>query len=101
VTQTDRGVYVAAIRAAAGSSTLWGAITAALLDTSVAAVNRTLKELDAAAIEQMMGGLAQMTILRRAPRLAQVAEVAAFLASDRAGAMAGTITNVTCGLVPG
>jgi hypothetical protein len=45
VTQTDRGVYVAAIRAAAGSSTLWGAIAAALLDTSVAAVNRTMKEL--------------------------------------------------------
>jgi len=27
--------------------------------------------------------------------------VAAFLASDRAGAMTGTIVNVTCGLVPG
>ena len=36
-----------------------------------------------------------------APRLAQVAEVAASLASDRAGAMTGTVTNVTCGLVPG
>lgn len=48
-----------------------------------------------------MHGLAQMTMLRRAPRLNQVADVAAFLASDRAGAMTGTIINVTCGLVPG
>jgi enoyl-[acyl-carrier-protein] reductase (NADH) len=45
--------------------------------------------------------LAEMTMLRRAPRLAQVADVAAFLASDRAGAITATITNVTCGLVPG
>jgi NAD(P)-dependent dehydrogenase (short-subunit alcohol dehydrogenase family) len=72
-----------------------------LVPEKLAAVNRTMKRLDAAAIEQMVGGLAQMTMLRRAPRLAQVAEVAAFLASDRAGAMTGTITNVTCGLVPG
>jgi len=31
--------------------------------------------------------------------LAQVAEVATFLASDRAAAMTGTIINVTAGLV--
>jgi len=43
--------------------------------------------------------LAEATMLRRAPRLTQVAEVAAFLASDRAAAMTGTIANVTCGLV--
>jgi 3-oxoacyl-[acyl-carrier protein] reductase len=40
-------------------------------------------------------------MLRRAPRLAQVADVAAFLASDRASAMTATMANVTCGLVPG
>jgi len=40
-------------------------------------------------------------MLRRSPRLAEVAEVAAFLASDRASAMTATIVNVTCGLVPG
>jgi NAD(P)-dependent dehydrogenase (short-subunit alcohol dehydrogenase family) len=43
----------------------------------------------------------EMTMLRRAPRLAQVADAASFLASDRAGAITGTIVNVTCGLVPG
>ena len=52
-------------------------------------------------LERMLEGMAQMTMLRRAPRLAQVADVAAFLASDRAAAMTGTIANVTCGLVPG
>ena len=49
-------------------------------------------------IERMLG---PMTMLRHAPRLAQVADAAAFLASDRASGMTGTITNVTCGLVPG
>ena len=49
-------------------------------------------------VERMIAGMA---MLRRAPRLAQVADVAAFLASDRASAMTATMANVTCGLVPG
>jgi NAD(P)-dependent dehydrogenase (short-subunit alcohol dehydrogenase family) len=52
--------------------------------------------MNAETIEQLIGGMAA---LRRAPRLAQVAETATFLASDRAGAITGTIVNVTCGLV--
>jgi NAD(P)-dependent dehydrogenase (short-subunit alcohol dehydrogenase family) len=47
-------------------------------------------------IEKMIAG---MSALRRAPRLADVAEVAAFLASDRAAGMTGAMTNVTSGLV--
>ncbi|MCW3065960.1 MAG: hypothetical protein JWN32_3132 [Solirubrobacterales bacterium] len=43
--------------------------------------------------------LGPMTMLKRAPRLAQVADSAAFLASDRAAGITGTILNVTCGLV--
>lgn len=43
--------------------------------------------------------IAAWAALRRAPRLADVAEVAAFLASDRAGGVTGGMTNVTCGLV--
>ena len=43
--------------------------------------------------------IAGMAALRRAPRLAEVAEVAALLASDRAAGMTGTMANVTCGLV--
>jgi NAD(P)-dependent dehydrogenase (short-subunit alcohol dehydrogenase family) len=51
---------------------------------------------DPAQVEQMIAGMAA---LRRAPRLANVAEVAAFLASDRAAGMTGTMANVSCGLV--
>jgi enoyl-[acyl-carrier-protein] reductase (NADH) len=36
-------------------------------------------------------------LLRRLPTLAEVADVAALMASDRASAMTGTIANVTCG----
>jgi NAD(P)-dependent dehydrogenase (short-subunit alcohol dehydrogenase family) len=46
--------------------------------------------------EEMIAGMAA---LRRAPRLVEVAEVAAFLASDRAAGMTGAMANVTCGLV--
>lgn len=37
------------------------------------------------------------TLLGRLPRLAEVAECAAFVASDRAGPMTGNIANLTCG----
>ncbi len=43
--------------------------------------------------------IARMSVLRRAPRLADVSEVAAFLASDRASGITGTMVNATCGLV--
>ena len=43
--------------------------------------------------------LAGMAALRRAPRLADVAEAAAFLASDRAAGVTGTMVNVTSGIV--
>jgi 3-oxoacyl-[acyl-carrier protein] reductase len=37
------------------------------------------------------------TLLKRFPTLAEVADFAAFVASDRAGAMTGAIVNLTCG----
>jgi enoyl-[acyl-carrier-protein] reductase (NADH) len=49
-------------------------------------------------LEKMIAGMAN---LRRAPRLAEVAETAAFLASDRASGMTATVANVSCGLVMG
>jgi NAD(P)-dependent dehydrogenase (short-subunit alcohol dehydrogenase family) len=49
--------------------------------------------------EQALAMIAGMAALRRTPRLADVAETAAFLASDRAGGITGTTVNVTCGLV--
>jgi NAD(P)-dependent dehydrogenase (short-subunit alcohol dehydrogenase family) len=51
---------------------------------------------DPQTVEEMIAGMAA---LRRAPRLADVAEAAAFLASDRASGMTGTMVNVTSGLV--
>lgn len=43
------------------------------------------------------GAMAQGTLLRRLPTLSQVAETAAFLASERAGAMTGAIVNMSAG----
>ena len=49
--------------------------------------------------EQVIEMIAGMALLKRAPRLAEVAETAAFLASDRASGITASIANVTCGLV--
>jgi len=50
-------------------------------------------------LEEWVAGLAQGTMLKRLPTLSDVAETAAFLASDRAGAMTGTVANLTGGAV--
>jgi enoyl-[acyl-carrier-protein] reductase (NADH) len=50
-------------------------------------------------VEAILAGVAGMAALRRVPEVQQVADTAAFLASDRAGAITGTIVNATCGLV--
>jgi NAD(P)-dependent dehydrogenase (short-subunit alcohol dehydrogenase family) len=39
------------------------------------------------------------TALGRLPRLAEVADTAAFVASDYAGAMTGAVINLTCGAI--
>lgn len=48
-------------------------------------------------VEQFLEGAAQSTVLKRLPTLAQVAELVTFLASEHAGAMTGTVVNVTAG----
>src|SRR5262245_15229447 len=48
-------------------------------------------------VQAWIAGLAEGTMLRRLPTLSEVAETAAFLASDRAGAMTGAVANLTCG----
>ena len=40
------------------------------------------------------------TLLRRLPTLAEVANLAVFMASDHASAMTGTVVNLTCGSIP-
>ena len=63
--------------------------------------SRKLEEVDAGAPhpEQVIEMIAGMAMLKRAPRLAEVAETAAFLASDRASGITASTANVTCGLV--
>ncbi|MGH7268111.1 MAG: hypothetical protein ACREMB_25115 [Candidatus Rokuibacteriota bacterium] len=49
-------------------------------------------------VEAMLAARARTgTLLGRFPTLAEVADYAAFVASDRAGAMTGAIANLTCG----
>jgi 3-oxoacyl-[acyl-carrier protein] reductase len=47
--------------------------------------------------EALEANIAEVTMLKRLPKLADVANVAVLMASDRAGAITGAITNVTCG----
>jgi NAD(P)-dependent dehydrogenase (short-subunit alcohol dehydrogenase family) len=65
----------------------------------LAAVNRSL-QLDDAAFRGLLEQLDGMRMLRRSPRLAEVAAPAAFLASDHAAAITGTFVNVTSGPFP-
>jgi NAD(P)-dependent dehydrogenase (short-subunit alcohol dehydrogenase family) len=75
-----------------------GIWTAGVIDTlseeKMKAVNENVPGL--ANVSEM---LANMSVLRRNVRLADVAEAAAFLASDRAAGITGTMLNVTSGLV--
>jgi NAD(P)-dependent dehydrogenase (short-subunit alcohol dehydrogenase family) len=57
------------------------------------------KELFGEPLEKAMSGMAEMTLLKRLPTLSEVAETAAFVASDRAGAMTGTVVNLSAGVL--
>ena len=52
-------------------------------------------------VEQLDAMISGMALLRRAPKAREIADAAAFLASDRASGMTTGIANVTCGLVTG
>jgi NAD(P)-dependent dehydrogenase (short-subunit alcohol dehydrogenase family) len=79
---------------------LWTAgVPETLSPDKLAAVNSDL-HLDDAAFQGLLDGLDHMRMLRRSPRLAQVADVAAFLASDQSAAITGTFVNVTGGIFP-
>ncbi|MEU7630399.1 SDR family oxidoreductase [Nocardia sp. NPDC049220] len=68
-----------------------GSYTKDLFTRTAAAAGQSVQEM----LEG--GAMAQATLLKRLPTLAEVAELAAFLASDRAGAMTGTIANLSAG----
>lgn len=68
-----------------------GSYTKDLFKQTAAAAGQSVQEL-------LEGGvMAQGTLLKRLPTLSEIAETAAFLASDRAGAMTGTIANLSGG----
>jgi len=48
--------------------------------------------------EKFRSFIEDMTLLKRLPTLAEVANAAAFLASDKAAAMTGTVANLSCGM---
>ncbi|HEX3779561.1 MAG TPA: SDR family oxidoreductase [Pseudonocardiaceae bacterium] len=68
-----------------------------LSPAKVGMVNADLSGNDAA-FQGLLDQLDSMRMLRRSPRLAQVADAAVFLASDAAGALTGTFVNVTGGM---
>jgi len=74
---------------------IWAAgIPETLTAMMLGSVNSEM-QLDEAAVQGIIGNLDGMRMLKRSPSLAEVAEVAVFLASDRAAAITGTFTNVT------
>lgn len=50
-------------------------------------------------LDEWLAGMAQASTLRRLPTLDEVADAAAFIASDKGSAMTGAITNLSCGQV--
>jgi NAD(P)-dependent dehydrogenase (short-subunit alcohol dehydrogenase family) len=63
----------------------------------VSEVMRQLAEQEGITREAFEARIAERTMLKRMPKLTEVANVAALLASDRAGAVTGMVANVTCG----
>src|SRR5215211_6201045 len=55
---------------------------------------------DETAFQGLIESLDQMRMTRRSPQLAEVAATAAFLASEKVGAITGTFVNVTSGTFP-
>lgn len=82
------GVRVAWLRSA-GSPESFGPDTAADVEDRPAGLS------DADYLEMLRSN----TLLKRFPSLAEVAEAATFVASDRASAMSGAAANVTCGQI--
>jgi NAD(P)-dependent dehydrogenase (short-subunit alcohol dehydrogenase family) len=77
-----------------------GIWTAGLPETfskeKIAAVDSSFQ--DEAALQGLIESLDRMRMTRRSPRLEEVAATAAFLASEKAGAITGTFVNVTSGM---
>jgi NAD(P)-dependent dehydrogenase (short-subunit alcohol dehydrogenase family) len=74
---------------------LWVAgVPETLNPKAIAAVNKGMK-VDDATFQGILSHLDEMRLLKRSPRLSEVADVAVFLASDRSCALTGTFINAT------
>jgi 3-oxoacyl-[acyl-carrier protein] reductase len=62
-------------------------------------VFRPIAERAGITIDEMLAGAADGTLLKRLPTLDEVASMAAFMASDKASSMTGTVANMTCGVL--
>ena len=79
---------------------IWTAgVPETLSPEKLASVNSNMK-MDETTFQGLLDRLDEMRMLRRSPRLSEVAAVAAFLASERAAAITGTFVNVTGGMFP-
>ncbi len=76
---------------------IWAAgIPDTLSPEKLGGTNSALK--DPAAFQGVLDQLDALRMTRRSPRLAQIADVAAFLASDQAAGITGAFVNVTAGM---
>jgi enoyl-[acyl-carrier-protein] reductase (NADH) len=48
-------------------------------------------------VETFEARIAEKTMLRRMPKMAEIADAAVLMASDRASAITAAVTNATCG----
>jgi len=99
---TDTFIRNLAAEIGPGGVRVVGIWTAGLPETfsreKLAAVDSKFQE--EAAVQGLIENLDQMRMTRRSPRLSEVAAAAAFLASEKAGAITGTFVNVTSGTFP-
>jgi NAD(P)-dependent dehydrogenase (short-subunit alcohol dehydrogenase family) len=87
-----RGIRVVGIRPhAIVDAPAAGSYTKDLFQQSAAASGQSVQEF----LE--VGGMVQGTLLKRLPTLSAIAETAAFLASERAAVMTGTVANLSAG----
>jgi 3-oxoacyl-[acyl-carrier protein] reductase len=85
-----RGIRVVCIRPhAIADAPAAGSYTGALFLSKAQGLGMT--------VDEWLEACAQGTMLERLPTLQDVAETAAFIASDGARAMTGTVANLTCG----
>lgn len=79
---------------------IWVAGVPDTLSPEKLAAYNTKVRVDDETFQGMLAQLDQMRMLRRSPRVADVAAAAVFLASDRSAGITGTFVNVTGGMFP-